>query len=263
MVMFLDSLNFREACETLTGEPLPRSRKNIDRKYPSCLTQGDVKVDWENPEAVFDYWDETGALSYQNVRFRLFNADGSICLSDKGKPDKTFRQRRPDGNNGWIWRLDFHPRDPTPAVETIPYRLPELIAVLAADRTVEVFIVECERKADLLRKYGLTATSIATGTKNFGRLFAGARAIILPDNDRTGSERADFVACEIKPFAATVRIPELPELGDGEDVEDWFSREGATREKLLALADKAGLWASETPKRHQAKTAPQHGVACT
>ena len=31
---------------------------------------------------------------------------------------KDFRQRRPDGNGGWIWNLN--------GIERVPYRLPEL-----------------------------------------------------------------------------------------------------------------------------------------
>jgi hypothetical protein len=36
--------------------------------------------------ATYDYRDETGVVCYQSVRF-----------------EKDFRQRRPDGNGGWIW----------------------------------------------------------------------------------------------------------------------------------------------------------------
>ena len=51
---------------------------------------------------VYDYVDADGALLYQTVRYE----------------PKDFRQRRPDGNGGWIWKGPERP---------VPYRLPELL----------------------------------------------------------------------------------------------------------------------------------------
>lgn len=42
------------------------------------------------PREVYDYVEEGGKLLFQVVRFE----------------DKSFRQRRPDGRGGWIWKLD-------------------------------------------------------------------------------------------------------------------------------------------------------------
>jgi putative DNA primase/helicase len=53
--------------------------------------------------ATYDYHDERGEVLYQAVRF---------------KP-KDFRQRRPDGNGGWVWSM----RD----VRRVLYQLPELL----------------------------------------------------------------------------------------------------------------------------------------
>src|SRR5512143_3457336 len=51
--------------------------------------------------AIYEYRDEHGNLLFQTLRFE----------------PKDFRQRRPDGNGGWIWNLD--------GVRLVPYRLPE------------------------------------------------------------------------------------------------------------------------------------------
>jgi len=56
--------------------------------------------------ATYDYRDESGTLLFQVCRM----------------PGKKFRQRRPDGIGGWIWRLDDTRR--------VPYRLPELAAAI-------------------------------------------------------------------------------------------------------------------------------------
>ena len=54
--------------------------------------------------SAYDYRDQNGDLLYQSVRFE----------------PKDFRQRRPDGQGGWIWNLSGGPR--------VLYRLPELLA---------------------------------------------------------------------------------------------------------------------------------------
>jgi putative DNA primase/helicase len=81
--------------------------------------------------ATYDYRDETGALLYQAVRFE----------------PKGFSQRRPDGNGGWIWKLDDARR--------ILYRLPELIATPIE---TTIYIPEGEKDVDRLREVGLAAT---------------------------------------------------------------------------------------------------------
>ena len=49
--------------------------------------------------AVYEYHGPDNALIYQVLR----------------KAPKTFRQRRPDGNGGWVWNMD--------GVERLPYRV--------------------------------------------------------------------------------------------------------------------------------------------
>ena len=52
--------------------------------------------------AEYDYPDERGDLLYQNVRYQ----------------PKDFRQRRPDGNGGWTWKLDGVRRVALPVART-------------------------------------------------------------------------------------------------------------------------------------------------
>jgi putative DNA primase/helicase len=81
--------------------------------------------------ATYDYLAERGELIFQVVRF----------------DPKDFRQRRPDGNGGWIWTVK--------GVRQVPYRLPELIVTPIE---TSVFIVEGEKDADNLAMLGLAAT---------------------------------------------------------------------------------------------------------
>lgn len=86
--------------------------------------------------AIYDYRDEQGEVLFQVVRF----------------DPKDFRQRRPDGNGGWIWSVK--------GVRQVPYRLPELVS---AKSGTDVFITEGEKDADRTAGLGLLATCNAGG----------------------------------------------------------------------------------------------------
>jgi putative DNA primase/helicase len=62
--------------------------------------------------AIYDYVDKCGKLLFQIVRY----------------DPKDFRQRRPDGNGGWIWNVD--------RVKQVPYRLPEIMSPTLLGRTI-------------------------------------------------------------------------------------------------------------------------------
>lgn len=242
LVEALDDVSFLGACATLTGEPPPTNKKGKGRKGNG---KSDAPIiDWKHPEAIFDYHDRDGDLLYQNVRFPLLNPDGSRKLSAKGKPDKTFIQRRPDGNGRWTpGRAD---------VAAVPYRLPELIASLETDRTVPAIVAEGEAKADfLIEKWGHIATSIAVGTEDFAEVFRGAHVVILPDNDKAGEERAAFVGRALVGVAASLRKLDLPDLDEGEDVLDWARDTIAARDIFAQLVDAAPEWIppAEAPKQ--------------
>jgi len=253
LTMALDNVEFLEAVETLAGER-PTAKK---AKKPNGHAAGngeakpkrqDLKPDWKNPEESFEYPDRDGKVIYRNVRFRLLNPDGSVALSKKGKPDKTFVMQVPDPNGGDRW-VNSKSGD---IAQQVPFKLPELMRDLEADRTVSVFIAEGERKANLLRAWDLTASSIATGVKDFAEYFRDANVIMLPDHDKPGKDRADKVGRELSGVAATVRVLNLPDLGTGEDVIDWRER-GGTSDQLLALAAEAPLWAPPADQDKNAK----------
>src|SRR5580704_5395333 len=166
----------------------------------------------------FDYCGPDGALLYQVERDDL--PDGG----------KKIRQRRPDGNGGWVWSLK--------GVDPIPYRLPEVLEALAHGRTI--VIVEGEPKADLLWSWNVPATCNSGGAGkwkgNHSAYLRGADVVILPDNDEPGRLHLDAVAASLKEAGATVRALDLPGLGPKGDVIDW-ARAGGTVEQLHALIE--------------------------
>jgi hypothetical protein len=183
---------------TLTGEPQPKA--NGKGTHSERRRVGDTVAppipDWGHPQAVFDYKDARGDLLYQNVRFPLVTADGSPVPSSKGKPDKTFRLRRPNGAGGWVDDLDD--------VAQVPYRLPDLVRWLVDGATV--FIPEGEAKVDALLEWSVPATHIATGTKDYADLFFEADVILMPDNDASDWKHVNTVGAALHGVARRIRV---------------------------------------------------------
>src|SRR6266436_5508784 len=84
--------------------------------------------------ATYDYTDEHGDLLYQVVRYQ----------------PKDFKQRRPDGCGGWIWRK---------SARHVLYHLPEVLEAPI------VFVAEGEKDVETLRSHGFVATTTAGGAK--------------------------------------------------------------------------------------------------
>ncbi len=165
---------------------------------------------------VYDYRDEEGHLLSQVVRYE----------------PKSFRQRRPDGNGGWLWSID--------GVRRTLYRLPEL----KGRRTI--FIAEGEKGVDSLWSVGLPATCSPGGAGKWHPEFAEQlkalveETIIHPDNDPPGQNHAISVARSCLAVGLKVKILRLDGLPDKGDIVDWLDR-GGTREELLKLVEQAPL----------------------
>lgn len=197
------------------------------------LSRDDQKAYAKRPKgqlvATFDYRDAEGALVFQSQRFETDS-------------DKTFRQRRPDGDGGWIYSMK--------GVKRVLYRLPELIK---SHKSEPVFIVEGERKADKLAELGFIATCNSGGAsnkwnKNWSAAFTGRDVIILPDNDEPGQKYAANAYECIKDAANSVRQVTLPNLPKGGDIIDWIAA-GGTAEQLKSLIDAEAAPVATAPKR--------------
>jgi hypothetical protein len=162
--------------------------------------------------ATYDYHDQHGQLLFQVVRF----------------DPKDFRQRRPNGNGGWIWNLD--------GVERVLYRLPEL---LRAAPFATVFICEGEKDCDALHDRGPIATTNPGGVgkwlPSMSEHLRGRNVVILPDNDDAGEKHAGDVARTLRDIAKSVRVLRLPNLPHKGDLSDWLAA-GSTAEELDRLA---------------------------
>jgi putative DNA primase/helicase len=172
--------------------------------------------------AEYDYRDESGNLLYQAVRL----------------DPKDFRLRRrviTSTSAGWAWNMD--------GVRKVVYRLPEVMAAIAAGKPVVV--VEGEKDVHTLERLGLTATCNPGGAgkwiKGYSPPFRGADVVILPDNDPPGRDHAETVAKTMQGHAKRIRVVRLPDLPPKGDITDWVEA-GGTADELAKLIDSAPDW---------------------
>jgi hypothetical protein len=132
-----------------------------------------------------DYVDETGELLYQTVRY-------------EGTGPDRFRQRRPDGNNGWIWNLS--------GVRRVLYQLPAVVEAINNGRPI--LLAEGEHDADALTRTGHVATTNPLGAANwrpeYTKTLAGATVNIVIDADDTGRKRGRQLHAELASAGCTL-----------------------------------------------------------
>lgn len=179
-------------------------------------TNGSAKDD-RRILATYPYHDENGGVLFEVVRFE----------------PKDFRQRRPDGQGGWVWNLK--------GVRQALYRLPDLI-----ERPDEiVFLVEGEKDADRLAAEGLVATTCPGGAgkwrHEYTETLRDRYVAILPDNDPVGLKHAESVARALTGVAAGVRVVKFDGVPEKGDISDWLDQ-GHTAGDLLKLSETAAEW---------------------
>ncbi len=160
----------------------------------------------------YNYTDAEGKLLYQVVRYR----------------PKSFRQRRPDGND-WIWNLD--------GITPTLYHLPEVLQAIKNHNIV--WIVEGEKDADNLRKVGQAATTINGGASSkwppsLVPQFIEATVAIIPDSDEPGRKYAQYVGNLLYGWCSSLKIVNLP----SKDVSDYL--ESKTIDNLLNIYHNSG-----------------------
>src|SRR5262245_22520662 len=161
--------------------------------------------------AIYPYVAENGELLFQ------------VCR----KSDETFRQRKPDGNGGWIWA--------TGDVRKVIYHLPDVIEAIANEHIVVA--VEGEKDVENLRKIGLAATCNPGGANEpdqkpkwrpeYSESLRDADLVIIPDHDEAGRAHAEAIASMSAGIAKRMRMLKLadhwPDCPKGGDISDWLA----------------------------------------
>lgn len=191
-----------------------------------------------------DLYENNGASADERkvvATYPYHDADGKLVLEVLRYEPKSFRQRRPDGNGGWIWNLT--------GVKRPLYKLADV--EIARDVLHEpVYFVEGEKDADRLAGQDLVATTSLGGSGSWRPEYAeqlrGAHVVVVPDNDEPGKQYAAKVAASLQGVAASVKVVELPGLPPKGDVSDWLDA-GHSGAELAQLAAAAPEWADQTP----------------
>jgi len=169
--------------------------------------------------ATYDYLDQSGELLFQVVRFE----------------PKDFRQRKPDGAGGWVWKLGGTLR--------VLYRLPQVLAAAKAGQTV--YVVEGEKDAHAVEKAGAVATCNSGGAGKWKphhtTALAGAKVIVVADRDTPGRAHARDVVASLHKAGISVR---LLEPATGKDVSDHLAA-GLALTDLAPVADEVDELAPE------------------
>ena len=212
------------ACDAKGGDVLAFHKKRHNLSFPETLNDLAQKhaptliPDNGNGQpsrivAEFDYQDEAGKVVYQVVRY---------------EPGKKFRQRRPDGDGGWIDNLD--------GISAIPYRLPELL-----EYTGTVYIPGGEKDVESLIESGLQATTNSGGEGNwspeFKKYFNFLDIVICEDNDSTGEKHGKVISQNLFPVARSIKIIRFPNLQKKGDVSDYLEKH--TPDEFLKLVETA------------------------
>lgn len=191
------------------------------------LEVGERSASLGEPEATYDYQNAEGELVFQVVRFA----------------GKDFRQRRPDGEGGWIWNLK--------GVKRVPYGLPLLIA------NPDALVLGCEgeKDADAINKLvasdpweweGIVATTNSGGAgkwmpEHTAALAGRGRVALLEDNDQAGRDHVQKVAQALVGTVRVVKVVALPDLPRAGDVRDWLAA-GHTLAELLGIVAETPAW---------------------
>lgn len=125
--------------------------------------------------------------------------------------------------------------------EPVLYNLPEVL------KAKTIIITEGEKHADLLKEWGLAATSLDSGaqsklTTEMIEQLAGKSIVILRDNDDPGLAYAENIATAIHGRCESLKVVLLPGLPEKGDILDWIKVNGNDKERLLQIIRDTPEW---------------------
>lgn len=196
---FLAAIGWTEA--DMFDEPLERPRdRPADDTWMPCKDRGHKRV------AQYLYTDEHHQLVHGVVR----------CS------EKDFYQWRPEPNtkSGRRWKLNDD--QGKRLVRIVPYRLPQILAAIKADKAI--WIAEGEKDVHALVDHGLEATCNAQGsgqwTTEHAQFLKGADVTIVADRDDKGRKHAEAVVETLRGVARSVYVVQARA---GKDAHDHFA----------------------------------------
>ncbi|GGI09030.1 AAA family ATPase [Egicoccus halophilus] len=182
-----------------------------------------VAVPDDEDEQAWDEFDDDAAV------YPYVDAAGELLFEVVREPDKRFRQRRPDGKGGSVWKLGD--------VERVAYRLPRVLEAVANGERIHV--CEGEKDVGALEEAGEVATCNPGGAgKNLATLdvLRGAAEVwVWQDRDDVGRSHAAKVVARLADHVASIRVVEAAQGKDAADhLAAGYGVEGAVEVKVKA-----------------------------
>ena len=219
---------FVHDCDFRTAQRALARRAGVD--LPT--RKGKKNADYGPPDHTFPYYDESGTLLMEVVRW-------DNVPKANGKAGKKILQRRPDGNGGHIWK-----------VNGVPLRLFRLQDILKASPGDIIQIHEGEKAVLAACDLGFNGTCNPMGGKKKWLKQCREHKIheplkdrivwVFPDNDDDGDSHAKDVCESLVGFARSVNRINLPGLPPKGDVYDFVQIHGLEKAKeiILEIAEK-------------------------
>ena len=176
---------------------VPPSRPKTNRVDVEMPPQQKEPDKWKEVET-YDYTDENGELLFQKVR--LVNQFGK----------KSFRQRKPDGNGGWDYKVWTYEDGEKVGPPQVLYNLPAVERAKA--NLIPIWVVEGEKDANTLNRLGYVATTMTGGAGNGKWLdihtlaLRGATVEVIADNDEPGRLHAENVKNDLEQAGCDVQV---------------------------------------------------------
>ena len=207
---------------------------------------------------VFTFYQRYKQVDFKTAPKEIAEMQG-ISPATQGKVVATFEYKDPEGKTLYIKERIEPARDGRSkefifkhlkdgkwitgrGSDPVLYNLPEL------SKTKYAFVVEGEAKANLLMSWDLTTTCLDSGANSpfkddYLKYFEGKeKIIILPDNDNPGKASANKIANALHGKIEKIKIVELPDLKESEDIIDWAKVEGNNKEKLFEIVKASPAW---------------------
>lgn len=257
-------------------------RPTSQPEHQAAPEKAEAKGRWTIVEAE-PYHTPDGDLIYEVCRIQWKLPDGSWEMGKKGKPKKTFVQRRPSGlqDGSTVWGLsegeymrsapgrDWKPFNDdgydkwNPATRERGLFLPAVQHTIFHHRELElaveagkiILLPEGERKARVAEELGFGGTTNSGGAANwrdeFAEHFRGADVVIPIDNDEAGRAAGDRKAKSLRGIAKRVRVLDFaaldPSFKPGFDIVDWRDA-GGTAEQLVQIVHTLPDWRPPPPR---------------
>lgn len=162
------------------------------------------------------------------------NIDGTTAFEKLRYEPKTFRIRRWDSSaSEWVFRG---------ATKDAPRILYQADKISDANKRGDTIII-CEGEKDCdaineLRLDGVIATTnfegAGTWLKEYTAQVAGAKVLILEDNDEAGRKRTAMLGAALNDVCPEVRVVRFADMPPKSDFSDWLNLKPRSREDVIA-----------------------------